>query len=177
MKKRIPAMLFTAAVATFGIAGAFAHPADADGKGAHKESEEGKTVTITGELIDTACFTTSDGDAKGNDHAQCAMRCLATGVPAGIMLEGAKDADEAMFLLTNPQVLAQYASQTIKVEGVAYEHRHAIDVKKLSVKDGDNWKEVQLKDEHHKMADGDGDAKAMDMGGAKAPATMPADSH
>jgi hypothetical protein len=28
-------------------------------------------------------------------------------------------------------------------------------VKKLYVKDGDNWKEVPLKDEHHKMEGGE----------------------
>jgi hypothetical protein len=180
MKKRISALLFSAAVATFGIAGAFAHPTGDDGKGGHKESEEGRPVTITGELIDTACFMTSDGDAKGKDHAACATKCMATGIPAGIMPEGAKDADEALFLLTNPQVLAPYAAQTIKVEGVEYEHRHSIDVKKLYVKNGENWKEVALKDEHHGMGGmSDGDKKddgmkGMDMGGMKMPATQPA---
>lgn len=179
MKKRIAALLLGAAVASFGITTVYAHPADANGQGGHKESEEGKQVTVTGELIDTACFVTSDGDAKGKDHASCATRCMVTGVPAGILPEGAKDADEALFLLTNPQVLAQYASQTIKVEGVKYEHNHAIDVKKLSVKDGENWKEIPLKDEHHGMGgmSGDGgDMKGMDMGGSKAPTTAPAGS-
>ena len=31
---------------------------------------------------------------------------------------------------------------------------HAIDVKKAFVKDGDNWKEIQLHDEHHNVAGG-----------------------
>jgi hypothetical protein len=149
-------------VAVFGLATAFAHPPDADGKGGHKESEEGKTVTVTGELIDTACFVTSDGDAKGKDHAACATKCMASGVPAGILPEGAKDADEALFLLTNPAVLAPYASKTIKVEGTEYEHRHAIDVKKLYVKDGEKWTEVPLKDAHHGMGSM-GDDKKGDM--------------
>jgi hypothetical protein len=170
MKKRNVSVLCGGiAVAMLGLATAFAHPPDANGKGGHKESEEGKPVTIVGELIDTACFITSDGDAKGKDHAECATKCMSSGVPAGIYPEGAKDADEALFLLTNPQVLAPYAAQTIKVEGVEYEHRHAIDVKKLYVKDGDAWKEVQLKDAHHgmgSMADDKKDDKAMkDMPG------------
>jgi hypothetical protein len=140
--------------------GAFAH------EGNHKESTEGKPVTVQGELVDTACFITSDGDAKGMDHAACATKCMASGVPAAILPEGSKDADAAMFLLTNPQVLAPYAAQTIKVEGTAFEDKHAIDVKKLYVKDGDNWKEVQLKDEHHKMG-GDKASDKNDMGGMK----------
>ena len=62
-------------------------------------------MTIQGELIDTACFVT--GDAKGSDHAECAQKCLASGVPAGILPEGSKDSDAVMYLLTNPAVLAR----------------------------------------------------------------------
>ena len=121
----------------------------------HKKGAEDKPTTVQGELIDTACFVASDGDAKGKDHAQCAQKCLASGVPAAVLPEGSKDASGIMYLLTNPTVLAQYAGQTIKVEGVSHAEMHAIDVKKLSVKQGNGWKDVQLKDEHHKMSGGD----------------------
>lgn len=129
-----------------------------------KESTEAKPITVQGELIDTACFVTSDGDAKGKDHAACAQKCMASGVPAAILPEGSKDSDAMMFLLTNPTVLAPYAAQTIKVEGKAFADKHAIDVQKAYVKDGDNWKEIQLKDEHHNMAGGE---KKDDKGGMK----------
>ena len=124
------------------------------GHDAHAESAAGKQVTVQGELIDTACFVSSEGEAKGPDHAECARECMGSGVPAGILPQGAKDATAMMFLLTNPTVLAPHAGQTIKVEGKAYENMRAIDVQKLYVKDGNNWKEVQLKDAHHKMGDG-----------------------
>jgi len=120
----------------------------------HAMKSEGEQVTIQGELIDTACFTASEGDAKGAEHAECAQKCMASGIPAGILPEG-KDAKELMFLLTNPVVLAPYAAQTIKVEGTPHPDMHAIDVTKLYVKDGESWKEVQLQDEHHKMMGGD----------------------
>jgi len=122
---------------------AIAHP------GEHKEGDETISIVI-GELIDTACFTASDGDAKGEDHADCAEKCMATGIPAGILPEG-KGEDDALILLTNPKPFAPYAAQTIKVEGVVNEHKHVIDVKKAYVKDGESWKEIQLDDEHHKM--------------------------
>lgn len=157
---RMVAMLSGVVVAAGLSVGAFAH------EGHHAESNEGKQVTVQGELIDTACFVASDGDAKGKDHAACAAKCMASGIPAGILPEGSKDADAVMYLLTNPQVLAPYAAQTIKVEGTAYEDKHAIDVKHLYVKEGDNWKEIQLKDEHHKMG-GDKAADKDDMGGMK----------
>jgi len=106
-----------AAGLAFGVS---AHPPGADSHGGHKESEAGKQVTIQGELIDAACFMTSDGDAKGKEHAECAQKCMASGIPAAILPEGSKDSDAAMYLLTDPVVLAPYAAQTIKVEGKAY---------------------------------------------------------
>jgi hypothetical protein len=143
--KRIVVLLGGAIVAAGLSVGAFAH------EGAHQETTEGKPITVQGELIDTACFVTSDGDGKGKDHAECAAKCMKSGIPAGILPEGSKDSDAVTFLLTDPKQLAPYAAQTIKVEGTAYEDKHSIDVKKLYVKDGDNWKEVMLMDEHHQM--------------------------
>lgn len=119
----------------------------------HPEGEA-KPTTVIGELIDTACFTASDGDAKGKDHAECAQKCMATGIPAGILPEGKGEGD-ALVMLTNPKPFAAHAAKTIKVEGVVNEKKHVIDVKKAYVKDGDNWKEIQLDDEHHKMGGGD----------------------
>ena len=120
-------------------------------EGQHAEPAEGKTVTVTGELIDTACFVSSDGGAKGAGHAACATKCLASGIPAAVLPEGSDGgADAALFLLTNPKPLAQYAAKTIKVEGIEHGAAHAIDVKKLSVKQDDGtFKEIQLDDAHH----------------------------
>jgi hypothetical protein len=140
---------------------AFAHD------GEHKKGEEGKNTTVIGELIDTACFVSSDGDAKGADHAKCASKCMATGIPAGILPKDSKDEHGMLFLLTNPKPLASYAAKTIKVEGTVNEHLHAVDVKKLYVQqDGGKWQEVKLDDEHHKMS-GDAGAAGSDEGHAE----------
>lgn len=144
---RMIALLGGVVVAAGLSIGAYAH------EGHHAESDEGKPVTIQGELIDAACFVASDGGAKGQDHADCAKECMSSGIPAAILPDGSKNADALMYLLTNPRVLAPYAAQTIKVEGTAFEDKHAIDVKHVYVKDGENWKEVQLQDEHHNMSD------------------------
>jgi hypothetical protein len=117
-------------------------------EGKHGESDEKPTIVV-GELIDTACFTTSDGEAKGVDHADCAKECLASGIPAGILPEG-KSNDHLLFLLTNPKPFAEYAAKTIKIEGVVH-GKKAIDVKKAYAKDGEIWKEIKLDDAHHKM--------------------------
>src|SRR5215212_3793108 len=80
---------------------------------------------------------------------------MASGIPAGILPDHAKGSNVVIFLLTNPQPLAQYAGQAIKVDGKAYEEKHAIDVKHLYVKQGSDWKEVRLHDAHHEPGDAD----------------------
>lgn len=150
MKRFVYASLVTGSALLAGSFSAFAGPGH---EGGHNEGDQ-KMTTIIGEAIDTACFTASDGDAKGKDHAECAQKCMSTGIPAGILPEG-KTAADALMLLTNPKPFAPYAAQTIKVEGTSYPERHAFDVKKAYVKDGENWKEIQLDDEHHKMGGGE----------------------
>ena len=147
---RITTLLAATLVAAGAGTLAFAH------EGEHAEGEgHDETVTITGELIDTACYVSSDGGAKGKGHAECAQKCLASGIPAAVLPDGG-ETDSILFLLTNPKVLAQYAAQTIKVEGVRHENMQSVDVKKVSVKQADgSFKEIELKDEHHKMAGGD----------------------
>ncbi len=102
--------------------------------------------TITGELVDTGCYIA--GGASGTDHASCGGECLASGVPAGVVPAG-KGKDGMLFLLTNPRVVSKYVGQTIKIEGVVHADVHGVDVKKLSVKDGEGWKDIALKDAHH----------------------------
>lgn len=110
-----------------------------------------ETVTFQGELVDSACYVASKGEEKGAEHAACARKCIGSGIPAGLLPEGSKDANAMRFLLANPTVLAKYAAQTIKVEGIENPAMHAIDVKKVFVKEGNDWKEVQLQDAHHKV--------------------------
>jgi hypothetical protein len=118
----------------------FAHDGD------HKST--GKSVTVIGELVDTACFIADGSQSTGKTHAKCARKCMASGLPAGI-LPDAKNSKGMLFLLTNPAVLAPHAAKTIKVEGTVNADLRAIDPKKVFVQEGDSWKEVHLKDEHH----------------------------
>ena len=127
-------------------------------EGAHPEGASEEQVTIEGELIDTACFVAAEGDAKGADHAQCASKCLGSGIPAGILPNG-KEANEMMFLLTNPKPFAEHAAKTIRVVGTAHPTMHAIDVKKAYVLEGGKATEIALDDEHHKMGGGEDAAK------------------
>jgi len=120
------------------------------GPGHPEEGDLGRPVTLTGQLVDV-CFIVTDGQASGPDHAQCASECLAAGLPAAILPDGASDPDELLYLLTNPTALASCAGKTIKVEGIQLDHKHAIDVSRVFFKDGQQWTEVQLKDNPHRL--------------------------
>ena len=161
--------LFGGAVVAAGLSvGALAQDDGHKGHEHGKESATAKPVTLQGELIDTACYVAADGDAKGKEHAECATKCLGSGVPAAILPQGSKDPGAIMFLLTNPVPLAPHAAKTIKVEGTSHANMKAIDVKKIYVQEGSQWKEVQLQDEHHKMTEG-GDAAKTEAPKAGAP--------
>jgi hypothetical protein len=142
MRSRILVLALALGISSWTLA-AWAH------EGEHATTAPEKQVTIVGELIDSACYTASDGGAKGDGHAACARKCLSTGIPAAILPDGSKKASDLRFLLTNPKPLAQYAAHTVRIEGTVHDEMHAIDVSKIWVKDGDKWIEIKLDDEHH----------------------------
>ena len=50
---------------------------------AHDMSQHGQTVSIQGEVLDSACYFTHD--AKGTGHADCATKCVQKGIPMALL--------------------------------------------------------------------------------------------
>ena len=107
---------------------------------AAQDKKESKTVQ--GELVDMHCF--SKGGAKGEKHAGCGTKCMASGIPAGVLVDG-----KAWTLTTNPIPLAEHTSKMIRVTGTQNADTQTIVPDKVEVQDAGNWKEVPLKDQHH----------------------------
>lgn len=128
--RRFLATLGAAALVTSGVAVAMA-----------ADKDTAKT-TVTGELVDTYCY--SSGGASGEGHKDCAQKCAASGIPVAVLSDG-----KAITLAANPIPLAPYMAQTVRVTGEVNKDSGVIVPDKVEVKDGDNWKEVQLKDAHH----------------------------
>ena len=59
-------------------------PVLAGGMGDHMK--KGDTVSVTGEVIDSACYIKMG--AKGAGHAECAEACAKAGVPLAILQDG-----------------------------------------------------------------------------------------
>ena len=53
-----------------------------------QEKSAGKEMTVSGEVVDVACYLM--GDAKGPDHAKCAAACAKNGSALGILTADGK---------------------------------------------------------------------------------------
>jgi len=105
-------------------------------------ADKPESKTVQGELVDMACF--SKGGAKGEKHAGCGTKCMSSGIPAGVLVDG-----KAWTLAVNPTPLAEYSSKVIRVTGIQNADSQTIVPEKVEVQDGGNWKEVDMKDKHH----------------------------
>ncbi len=84
----------------------------ADGK-----ADQEKTITIQGEVLDSACFI-SHG-AKGKKHKKCAVQCAKKGIPLAILAE-----DGTLYLLNEDHnnaaayaAVRERAGEVVKVTG------------------------------------------------------------
>lgn len=75
------------------------------------------TVTVKGEVIDTACYL--DHGARGAKHKQCALNCLASGVAPSLLTDDGK-----LYLLLPPHgphdaydKVKRMAAETVTVRG------------------------------------------------------------
>jgi len=90
------ALLFSAAPAT--IAG----------------GEDAKAVTVTGEILDMACYVGKG--AKGPDHAGCAKACVKGGQPMGLLSD-----DGTVYLLYASHENGEAFEQTKELAGTKVE--------------------------------------------------------
>jgi hypothetical protein len=78
-----------------------------------------KLDTLTGEVVDLACYVPHPATSHGNSHRKCADTCLKKGMPMGLVT-----ADKQLYLLledhNNPKAYGQLkekAAETVTIEG------------------------------------------------------------
>ncbi len=110
---KIKILLGITAAAALAASPLFAHPGHEHGD--KDDHAAGETKKITGEVVDMACYV--DHNATGEKHADCAKKCIASGLPVGIKADDGKT-----YLLIGEHAplnkeLADYAAKKITVEG------------------------------------------------------------
>jgi hypothetical protein len=82
--------------------------------GAH-EGHEHKSEKLTGEVIDMTCYL--DHGATGPKHAECARKCIESGLPVGLLVNG-KVYNVIISSHEAPNAkLAPYAGQMVTITG------------------------------------------------------------
>src|ERR1700685_3763010 len=80
-----------------------------------RAADDASMVTVKGEVLDMACYL--DPGAHGEKHAECAAKCIRSGLPVGLKTEDGK-----VYLLIgehkplNDQ-LADLAGKTVSIRG------------------------------------------------------------
>lgn len=81
------------------------------------KDEKAKSVTVVGEIVDTGCFL--GHGAMGQKHAECASKCIAGGMPMGLLT-----AKNEFYLLTPPhentdayENCKKWAAKSVEVTG------------------------------------------------------------
>jgi hypothetical protein len=138
LMRKLMIALFSAALVVGGLSMRVARAAEADSK----DKKEAKTVE--GELVDTHCYAA--GGATGEEHgAKCGKGCAQSGIPVAVLADG-----KAWTIATNPAPLADAVGKTVRVTGSQNAESQVLVPEKVEVKDGEKWKEITLKDAHHK---------------------------
>ena len=112
--KTTKTLLAIAASALMAVSALMAHEGEDHGQ-KKEDMNAGETKKVTGEVVDMACYI--DHNATGEKHADCAKKCIESGLPVGI-----KSDDGKTYLLIGEHKplnseLAQYAAKKITVEG------------------------------------------------------------
>ena len=99
------------------------------------EGDEGPSQTVTGEVVDLACYL-NEG-ASGPGHRECAQKCISSGLPVGI-----KSGDTVYLAISGEHgpantALAPLAAKQVVAEGAVSERNgiHLIAIKKVTVKE------------------------------------------
>lgn len=123
-------------VLTLGLALAWTTGRAEEGKG-----ETAKTVTVTGTLVDVACYL--DDHDTGNDHMgmkACGTECLKGGSPAGL-LSGKK-----LYILVFPaSTFAGYVAKKVEITGELYGQANLVPKKASEVGEDGVKKAINIK--------------------------------
>jgi len=92
MKQLVLSFVSSAVLLTVGAMTSFS----GDMENMHKKGEmkaAEKTMEVQGEIVDLGCYL--GHGAKGADHQSCALKCVANGMPMGLLTK-----DGSLYLLT-----------------------------------------------------------------------------
>ena len=105
---------------SFNFGGTLARPMTTGGSGSARSADaDGRTVTVTGEIVDSKCFLGVMVPGSGKTHKECASLCLRGGIPPALFVQD-RTGGSALLLLTAASG-ASIAAQALQFAGEAVE--------------------------------------------------------
>lgn len=114
---KIAALIFFAVLSTAAMTQAQQMKSMKGMSGMHMDmATTGKTTTLKGEVVDLGCYLTKG--LHGKSHAECATKCIRSGLPVGILSNGRVYI--AMTANREPanSLLEPYAAREVEVTGI-----------------------------------------------------------
>jgi hypothetical protein len=81
--------------------------------GSAVSAQQPKAATVTGNVVDVACFMIHPGAAEAPSHKECAAACVARGVPVAI----ANEADGQLYFPADQKQLQPYRDKRVTAAG------------------------------------------------------------
>ncbi len=109
---------------------------------------EGKEITLTGEVVDAACYMIHPQAATGPSHKQCAIGCASRGVPLAIINESD---GKLYFPADGNRRLVPFIGQRVTATGTAADKKDPMELKmpvgenSMSVRVEGGYKVVTIK--------------------------------
>jgi hypothetical protein len=76
-------------------------------------AQDSKAATVTGNVVDVACFMIHPGAAEAPSHKECGAACVARGVPVAI----ANEADGQLYFPADQKQLQPYRDKRVTAAG------------------------------------------------------------
>jgi len=106
-----------------------------------EKSDKAKKVTLTGTLVDVACYL--DDGSTGNDHMgmkKCGTECLKGGSPAGLLV------DQKLYILVFPaSAFADYVGQKVTLTATDYGNHNLMPVTADAIDKDGKKKKINIK--------------------------------
>ncbi len=88
--------------------------------GSAQEKKMAADVSVTGEIVDIKCYTTGMMGGRGAEHEECAIACIKSGLPVGVLDEKSGDVYTivpARGMKSANEALLKFVAKRVTVKG------------------------------------------------------------
>lgn len=120
---KLLAVLATVAALSLGASSVIAHTeGEQHSHDKMKGMQEGKAVTLEGEVLDMYCYMKHPKIGQGEEHTKCAKTCIRKGMPIGFLADG-----EVYLILgkeheSAKDIVVDFAGSQARLTGTLVEH-------------------------------------------------------